>query len=171
MIFLSLAVHARSNLILWWQKIKNNHFNRIFSRSYWRQRRRRWTKNFFFFTDSAHTCLCNDVSHSNTMEIWFFFLSLCAIIFYQHTHTSTPRRRLNRTRLFRNPIRLSTETVPTQRSGFEWNSKWRMAWRAANFMSNTSEPHTNCLSFQLLCFRSSRRRSLLFVHFRVDPAK
>lgn len=63
-------------------------------------------KTSFFFTVPAHTCLCNDVSNSNTMEIYFFLLSLCVLF----EPTLAQRRRLNRTLLLRNPIRLTRDS-------------------------------------------------------------
>lgn len=85
-------------------KKQKNKIQWDFSRSYWRVRRRRCTekKNFFFSTDSAHTCLCNDVSNSNTMEIYFFLLGVRGL-------STTSSRRPNRTLLLRNPITLTTD--------------------------------------------------------------
>lgn len=160
--FVSLVVHARSNSNLRYErKNKKKNINVIrwdfFAFLLATEKKKMNEKISFFFTDSAHTCLCNDVSNSNTMESYFF--SSWFVWEFSTNTSATPRRQLNCTLLLlllRKPIRLTRDSVYAS----QWNSKWRTASSATNFMSNTSESHTNCLSFHLLCFHS--RRSIRF---------
>lgn len=121
---ITCAVHTRSNSILRFIRERNKTTKYAIQWDFFafllatEKKKMNQKKNFFFSTDSAHTCLCNDVSNSNTMEIYFFLRGVRAFVWIfppTGTHRHTPaqrRRRHNRTvLLLRNPIRLMGDST------------------------------------------------------------
>lgn len=98
--FVSLVVHARSNSNLRYEMKKQKKNKNVIQWDFFAfllatEKKKMNEKTSFFFTDSAHTCLCNDVSNSNTMERYFFFFLVCVRIFHQHISDTTTSTQLH----------------------------------------------------------------------------